>query len=158
MVTISSPEWWDLNWAVQLALVFTFGNDYFSKILQLLTRISPSYSFGAGFFLASLAESFVESVFPNSNWSSYGIHTLTASVGLWSCIVIGFIGAHCFTKVNVPLFIIQFSCIIWGLLSIVASPDPCSAGPQNTPAPGFLCGELLCSNATATFECGRYHG
>ncbi len=93
---------------------------------------NPSY------FRVSVTESFVEAVFPDNNWSYYGIHVLTASVCLWTAICVGLIGAHCFTKVNVPLFVIQFGSILYGCLSIFFSPDPCIAG--TTPAPGFSCG------------------
>lgn len=114
------------------------------------------YSFGCGFYLVSFTESFVEAVFPHNDWSYYGIHALTASIGLWTCILIGLIGAHCFTKVNVPLFIVQFGCIAWGFVSILATPDPCKSGL--TPAPGFACGDLLCTNSSATYVCGQFHG
>lgn len=93
------------------------------------------------FYMVSTAESFVEAVFAGNNWPYYAIHVLTASVCLWTAIAVGLIGAHCFTKVNVPLFVIQFGSILYGCLSIFFSPDPCIAG--TTPAPGYSCGAAV---------------
>lgn len=117
-----------------------------------------SYSVGCCFYMVSTAESVVEAIFPNNGWPPYSIHLLVGSVCLWIGIVIAVIGAHCFTKVNVPLFAIQFGSILWGVMSIFFSPDPCIAGPPFNNVTGFPCGTLLCTNGTSNTPCGSYHG
>ncbi len=76
----------------------------------------------------------------------------------WIGLAIGLIGAHCFTKVNVPLFVIQFGSALWGSFSIFFSPDPCAAGPVYNNITHAACGEYFCPNGTETFFCGEYHG
>ncbi len=117
-----------------------------------------SYSVGCCFYMVSTAESIVQALFPDSGWSNYAIHLLVGSICLWIGMAIGLIGAHCFTKVNVPLFAIQFGSILWGCFSIFFSPDPCLNHPSFNNVTGHLCGEMWCWNGTDSVFCGAYHG
>ena len=107
-----------------------------------------------------MAEAVVQAVFAeHSGWSDYSIHLLVGSASLWIGLIISFIGANCFTKVNVPLFILQFFAIFWGFFSMYFSPDPCAppAAPINN-ITGHPCGSFWCDNGTDTVFCGQYRG
>jgi len=81
-----------------------------------------AYSVGAAFYLISCAEGAAESgVRAALGWSSRSTEILLASCLNALVLLISLGGARCFTKVNVPLFAIQFGSIALAVGTIYAS-------------------------------------
>lgn len=81
-----------------------------------------AYAVGASFYIVGFAEEVRNTWFPDQDtnaWFTAGI----GSMGLFGTLLISLAGARYFTKVNVLLFLIQFSAIVMALLAMFIRQD-----------------------------------
>jgi len=81
-----------------------------------------AYAVGASFYIVGFAEEVRNTWYPaqaDNQWFTAGI----GSLGLFGSLLISLAGARYFTKVNVLLFLIQFSAILMALLAMFIRQD-----------------------------------
>lgn len=77
-----------------------------------------SYAVGTTFYAAGVGKEIQQTWFPGqTGWTL----TLCSSASLFLCLLVSLAGAGWFTKINVTLFVLLFTCVILGLLSVLFS-------------------------------------
>eukprot|EP01128_Nolandella_sp_AFSM9_P006542 TRINITY_DN3397_c0_g1_i1.p1 TRINITY_DN3397_c0_g1~~TRINITY_DN3397_c0_g1_i1.p1 ORF type:complete len:837 (+),score=144.49 TRINITY_DN3397_c0_g1_i1:333-2513(+) len=77
-----------------------------------------AYAVGTTFYISGFAEGVITFLPEQTIFSRYWLHVLVGTGALLIVLTISLIGAEGFTKVNVPLFVVQFSSIMLGIVSI----------------------------------------
>uniref|UniRef100_K3X2D1 Amino acid permease/ SLC12A domain-containing protein n=1 Tax=Globisporangium ultimum (strain ATCC 200006 / CBS 805.95 / DAOM BR144) TaxID=431595 RepID=K3X2D1_GLOUD len=91
------------------------------------------YAVGVSMYLVGFAEEAQQTWFPDPESGKKMTVVIIATGGLVAILVIAFIGANAFARVNKYLFVLQFACVVIGALFIyVGSPHDLKSGGKFT--------------------------